>query len=106
MVENKIEKLPLVLDNNIVALISLKDIEKDEALSRPNRDNFGRLLVGAAVGVKEEDYVRAKKLVEGGVDVLVIDVANGHNDVCINAVKKLKEEHEGVDIVAGSVATG
>ena len=63
-------------------------------------------MVGAAVGVKEEDYTRARKLVEGGVDVLVIDVANGHSDICINAVKKLKEEHEGVDIVAGSVATG
>lgn len=63
-------------------------------------------MVGAAVGVKEEDFTRARKLVEGGVDVLVIDVANGHSDICINAVKKLKEEHEGVDIVAGSVATG
>jgi IMP dehydrogenase len=63
MIHNKIEKIPLVLNDNIVGLISLKDLEKDAKYKTPSRDVFGRLLVGGAVGVREEDFDRAKKLV-------------------------------------------
>jgi len=86
MIRHKVEKLPLTLDDEIIGLISIRDLENDMKLDHPNKDIFGRLMVGAAVGVKEEDFDRAKKLVDGGVDVLVIDIANGHSDLCVNAV--------------------
>lgn len=73
MVEHKVEKLPLINDGFIVGLISIKDIENDIRLQRPNKDSFGRLRVGAAIGAREEDFVRAKKLVDNGVDVHDID---------------------------------
>ncbi|MBT5274674.1 IMP dehydrogenase, partial [Candidatus Woesearchaeota archaeon] len=102
--KNRIEKLPLVdADNNIKGLITSKDI-----LNRINRphaslDNHGRLLVGAAIGVK--DYlVRAEALVAADVDVLVIDIAHGHSDLAVDTLKTLKEKFE-VDIIVGNVAT-
>ncbi len=102
--KNRIEKLPLVdSENNIKGLITSKDI-----LNRINRphaslDSHGRLLVGAAIGVK--DYMaRAEALVAADVDVLVIDIAHGHSDLAIDALRSLKEKFE-VDIIAGNVAT-
>jgi len=102
--KNRIEKLPLVnSENNIKGLITSKDI-----LNRINRphaslDQQGRLLVGATVGVK--DYLaRAESLVAVDVDVLVIDIAHGHSDLAINALKTLKDKFK-VDIIAGNVAT-
>ena len=86
----RIEKLPLVdSSNQIMGLITSKDILNH--INRPNAslDKRGRLLVGAAIGVK--DYIeRAKSLVEAGVDVLVIDIAHGHSDLAINALKNVK----------------
>jgi len=102
--KNRIEKLPLVdSENNIKGLITSKDI-----LNRINRphaslDQHGRLLVGAAIGVK--DYlIRAESLVAADVDVLVIDIAHGHSDLAVDALKTLKDKFE-VDIIAGNVAT-
>jgi len=64
MVTHKIEKLPLIHEKGIIfGLISLRDIEEDLKLERPNKDAFGRLRVGAAIGVREDDITRARKLV-------------------------------------------
>jgi IMP dehydrogenase len=106
MVSHKIEKLPVIDESgNIAGLITLKDIVDRQARPRANLDNTGRLIVGAAIGAKDDYLERAKKLIDAGVDVLVVDVANGHSKVCIDAVQMLKEQFS-VDIVAGSVASG
>ena len=102
--KNRIEKLPLVdSDNNIKGLITSKDILNQINRPHASLDGHGRLLVGAAIGVK--DYLeRAESLVAVDVDVLVIDIAHGHSDLAINTLKTLKEKFE-VDVIVGNVAT-
>ena len=102
--KNRIEKLPLVdPDNNIKGLITSKDILNQINRPHASLDGHGRLLVGAAIGVK--DYLeRAESLVAVDVDVLVIDIAHGHSDLAINTLKTLKEKFE-VDVIVGNVAT-
>lgn len=77
-----------------------------EALTRANKDINGRLYVGGAVGANKDYLERAEALIKGGCDVLVVDVANGHNKLTMTAVETLKEKFPTTDIVAGSVATG
>eukprot|EP00727_Mastigamoeba_balamuthi_P014249 m51a1_g9447 inosine-5 -monophosphate dehydrogenase, putative (482) ;mRNA; r:484835-486651 len=105
--EHKVEKLPLVDEqNHLCGLITAKDILNH--LQRPHAsvDSRGRLLVAAAVGVKEEDLERAQALVKAGADVLVIDIAHGHSTLCINQLRKLREVVPStIDIIAGNVAT-
>jgi IMP dehydrogenase len=72
-----------VYEDKLMGLICLKDLDRQDKLQRPNNDPFGRLLVGAAVGILEKDFERAKKLVDAGVDVLVIDIANGHSELAV-----------------------
>ena len=106
MISKKIEKLPLIDSEGCIAgLITLKDICDREKRPMANLDSQGRLVVGAAVGAKDDYLERAKKLIDAGVDVLVVDIANGHSKVCIDAVQALKENFD-IDVVAGSVATG
>ena len=103
--KNKIEKLPLVdKKGRLVGLITSKDFLKLRGGQNSAKDKHGRLLVGAAVGVKD-GMERAKKLVVAGVDALVIDIAHGHHERSINLLKSLKKEFKSVDIVAGNVAT-
>lgn len=103
MHQNKIEKLPIVDDNNkLIGLITIKDINKKIEYPNANKDEFGRLRVGAAIGVGQLD--RAKALVEVGVDVLVLDSAHGHSKGIIDTVKAIKEQLD-VQIIAGNVAT-
>ena len=64
------------------------------------------MYVGAAIGANKDYLERAEALIKAGADVLVVDVANGHSEVCIEAVKTLKSKFPNIDIVAGSVATG
>lgn len=105
--KNKIEKIPLVDSKfRLHGLISLKDIMRYEALTRANKDANGRLYVGGAVGGNKDYIERAEALIKAGCDVLVVDVANGHNKLTMNAVEQLKEKFPTVDLVAGSVATG
>lgn len=73
---------------------------------RANKDGNGRLYVGAAVGGNKDYIERSAALIKAGCDVLVVDVANGHNRLTMNAVEELKDKFGPVDIVAGSVATG
>lgn len=77
---NKIEKIPVVLPNNkIIALVTLKDLNRLSTYPIANKDPEGKLYVGAAVGAKDDFIERSKALIDAGVDVLVVDIANGHS---------------------------
>ena len=105
--KHKIEKLPLVDENNTLkGLITIKDIEK--AIQFPNaaKDQQGRLLCGAAVGISKDTFERAEALTKAGVDVLVVDSAHGHHINILETVRKLREAYPELTIVAGNVATG
>lgn len=104
--KNKIEKLPIVDSNgNLKGLITIKDIEK--AVQYPNsaRDENGRLLVGAALGVTEDVLERAKRLVDAKVDVVVLDSAHGHSYNIANCLRKIKAEFPDLQVIAGNIAT-
>lgn len=104
MHQHKIEKLPIIDDKGFLkGLITIKDIKKRIAYPNSNKDDFGRLVVGAAIGVGQMD--RAKALVDAGADVLVLDSAHGHSKGIIDTVKQIKKELA-VDVIAGNVATG
>jgi IMP dehydrogenase len=103
MHQHKIEKLPIVDDENkLIGLVTIKDINKKREYPNAAKDQFGRLIVGAAIGVGQLD--RAKALVDAGVDVLVLDSAHGHSRGIIETVKQIKKELD-VDVIAGNVAT-
>ncbi len=102
--EAKVEKLLLVDDDfRLAGLITIKDIDKMLAFPDACRDYRGRLRVGAAIGVADDE--RAAALIENDVDILVIDTAHGHSRGVIEAVRRIKSNHE-IDVVAGNVATG
>ena len=103
---HKIEKLPIVdADGRLKGLITIKDIEKAVQYPNASRDKGGRLLCGAAIGVTSDVLVRAKALVDAGVDVLVLDSAHGHSAGIIGCVKKVKEAFPEIALIAGNVAT-
>lgn len=102
----KIEKLPLVDDHRFLkGLITSRSIEHYAKFSNSTKDNYGRLRVGAAVGAVGDYMERAKELLDAGVDVLVIDVAHGHNEVALLAVKNVISKFKGVSVIGGNVAT-
>ncbi|MCL2144649.1 MAG: IMP dehydrogenase [Endomicrobia bacterium] len=102
----KIEKLPLVDDKFILkGLITIKDIEKAIRFPNSSRDEKGRLLCGAAIGITKDMFERAKALIDAQVDVLTVDTAHGHSRGVIEAVKKLRKEFSNLQIIAGNVAT-
>lgn len=106
LMKHKIEKLPLVDENGMLkGLITIKDIEK--AVQYPNsaRDEKGRLLCGAAIGVSRDMLERAKALVEAQADVIVLDSAHGHNINIINAVRSIKDAFPNIPVIAGNIAT-
>lgn len=106
LLKNRIEKLPLVSKNGVIkGLITLKDILKRAQNPAASKDKRGRLLVGAALGIKDDIFDRAKALLDTGVDVLVLDVAHGHTVRVIDAVKSLRGKFGNIEIVAGNVAT-
>lgn len=101
----KIEKLPVVdKEGKLVGLITAKSLLNETRYPASSRDKKGRLLVGAAIGIKEEDRDRARELVRIGADVLVIDVAHGHSESLLAMIRFLKKNFS-VDVVAGNVAT-
>lgn len=104
--KHRIEKLPLVDDDRkLKGLITIKDIEKAIEFPHSSKDEKGRLIVGAAVGVGGDSDSRTKALVEAGVDVLVIDTAHGHSRGVIDKVRRIRERYPDLNIVAGNVAT-
>ncbi len=104
--KHKIEKLMMVDENfHLKGLITYKDILKRIQYPHASKDEFGRLRVGAAVGVSEETLERAKALVLVKVDVLVVDTAHGHSQRVLDTVKMLKKEIPDQEIIAGNIGT-
>jgi IMP dehydrogenase len=103
---HKIEKLPVVDKNGILrGLITFKDIQKFKNFPSACKDEYGRLRVGAAVGVAPENIDRVKALVAAGVDVITVDTAHGHSKGVIEMVKLVKKMYPDLQIIAGNVAT-
>jgi len=107
MQKTKIEKLPIVdLKDNLVGLITAKDILKRKEFPFSSKDSKGRLRVGAAIGVKGDYLERAEKLRDVEVDVLVLDIAHGHSLHALDAIRRIKKDlGREVPLIAGNVAT-
>src|SRR6185437_4884115 len=104
--DHKIEKLPVVdKDGNLCGLITFKDIQKFKNYPSACKDEFGRLRVGAAVGVAPENIDRVKALASAGVDVITVDTAHGHSKGVIEMVKTVKQMYPDLQVIAGNVAT-
>ena len=105
--KNRIEKLPIIdKDKQIIGLITSKDILKMEEFPNASKDKKGRLLVGAAVGVKGDYLERTEALLDAGADVMVVDIAHGHSDNAINCVHLIKKAFKDCELIAGNIATG
>ncbi|MFB4282999.1 MULTISPECIES: IMP dehydrogenase [unclassified Nonomuraea] len=103
--KNKIEKLPLVdAEGRLRGLITVKDFTKSEQYPLSTKDADGRLIVGAAVGVGGDAELRAKALIEAGVDVVVVDVAHGHSKGLAEMIAKIKANSK-VQVIGGNIAT-
>lgn len=103
---HKIEKLPLVDKNNILkGLITIKDIEKHEQYPHSARDESGRLLAGAAVGVTKDVLERVEALNKSKADVIVIDTAHGQSTGVLDTIKEIKSAFPDIQLIAGNVAT-
>jgi len=104
--KNRIEKLPIIDDNNLVkGLITSQDISNLEKYPNASKDNKGRPIVGAAVGVKGDFMERTEALIDAGTDVIVVDIAHGHSENAINTVKNIKKAFPNCELIAGNVAT-
>lgn len=104
--QHKIEKLPLVDDdNNLKGLITIKDIEKAKAFPNAAKDAKGRLLCGASVGITKDMMERVDGLVKAQVDVITLDTAHGHSKGVLEGVKKIKAKYPNLQIIAGNIAT-
>lgn len=102
----KVEKLPIIdEEKKIFGLITGKDILKIEKYPNASKDKKGRLLVGAAVGVKGDYLERTEDLLNNGADIIVVDIAHGHSDNAINTVKMIKKAFPTCELMAGNVAT-
>ncbi len=103
---HRIEKL-LVVDVNglLTGLITIKDIEKIKKYPNACKDRMGRLRVGAAVGVGPDMEERAHALLKAGTDIVLIDTSHGHSENVLSAVRKLKSNFKGIELIAGNVAT-
>jgi IMP dehydrogenase len=104
--QRKIEKLPVVdKDYKLVGLITYKDIMKVRNYPNACKDKYGRLVVGAAVGVTTDTDERVEALVQVGVDVICVDTAHGHSEGVLSTVRRIKQKYPNLDIVGGNVAT-
>jgi IMP dehydrogenase len=104
--KHKIEKLPVVDDNNeLIGLITFRDIIKLKEHPNSCKDEFGRLRVAAAVGVTADTIERIESLVEASVDAVIIDTAHGHSKGVIETLKRVKKKFPELDVVVGNIAT-
>ena len=102
----KIEKLPLVDgQGRLSGLVTIKDIEKVEQFPNAAKDQYGRLLVAAAVGVTSDTFERASALLDAGADAIVIDTAHGHSAGVLRKISQIREEFPDATLIAGNVAT-
>jgi IMP dehydrogenase len=107
LISNRIEKLPIIDKNKkIIGLLTMKVLEdKEHNMVNASVDKQGRLLVGAAIGVKDDYITRAHELVNAGVDVLLLDIAHGHSIMAEKAIRIIKTKFPNVDLIAGNVCT-
>jgi len=104
--QHRIEKLPIVDDSGIIkGLITSKDITNNADFPNASKDKKGSPLVGAAVGVKGDFLERTESLLESGTDVLVVDIAHGHSENAISAIKNIKKAFPDCELIAGNIAT-
>ena len=103
---NKIEKLPVInAKNELVGLITFRDITKLTQKPIANKDVYGRLRVAAAIGVTGDAVQRAEALVKAGVDAIIIDTAHGHTQGVVNVLKEVKAKFPKIDVIVGNIAT-
>jgi len=104
--QNRIEKLLVVdKDQNCIGLITVKDIEKAQLNPNASKDDQGRLRAAAATSVGDEGFERAERLIDAGVDLLVVDTAHGHSARVLEMVSKVKKASNSTQVLAGNVAT-
>ena len=104
--KHRIEKILVVNDKfHLKGLITVKDIQKSTDYPNACKDKFGRLRVGAAIGVNKDALNRADILIKSEVDFLVVDTAHGHSEMVISTVKALKKKYPKTDVIAGNIAT-
>jgi IMP dehydrogenase len=104
--QNRIEKLPVVNGNGkLIGLITYRDILQVTSFPNAAKDHYGRLLVGAAIGVTKDLLDRVAQLQQVGVDVLCLDSAHGHTKGIIDALKNIKKNFKQLNVIAGNVAT-
>ena len=104
--ENRIEKLPVVdSENNLIGLITYRDIIKVKEHPNSCKDHLGRLRVAAAVGVTDDTVERVESLVVAGVDAIVIDTAHGHTKGVVHKLKSVKEKFPELNVIVGNIAT-
>ena len=105
--ENRIEKLPLVDSNGRVAgLVTLKDIMKITQYPKATKDSRGRLIVGAAVGVRDKEMRRVEAALQAGADCIVVDIAHGDSNLEIEMIQNIRKHFPSAQIIGGNVATG
>lgn len=106
LLKNRVEKLPIVdAENKLVGLITIKDIDNQLEYPNANKDQNGRLIVGAGVGVGEDTLERIEALVKAGVDIIGIDSAHGHSIGVLNKIKEIRQVYPDLDIVGGNIVT-
>src|SRR5258706_4447 len=104
--DNRIEKLPLVnADGRVTGLVTLKDIMKITQYPWATKDSRGRLVVGAAVGVRDKEMRRVEAALHAGADCIVVDIAHGDSHLEIEMIKNIRKHHSNVQIIGGNVAT-
>lgn len=104
--QHKIEKLPITDEKGVLkGMVTSQDIIKKKEHPFAAKDKKGRLLVGAAIGVKDDYLERAKALLDAGTDIMVIDIAHGHSENVIRTIKELRKQFGDIQIMAGNVAT-
>ncbi|AZB23782.1 MULTISPECIES: IMP dehydrogenase [Chryseobacterium] len=106
LLKNRVEKLPIVdKDNKLVGLITIKDIDNQLEYPNANKDQNGRLIVGAGVGVGEDTLDRIEALVQAGVDIVAIDSAHGHSKGVLDKISEIRKAYPNLDIVGGNIVT-
>lgn len=106
LLKNRVEKLPIVDKNNkLVGLITIKDIDNQLEYPNANKDESGRLIVGAGVGVGEDTLDRIAALVQAGVDIIGIDSAHGHSKGVLDKIAEIRRTYPDLDIVGGNIVT-
>jgi IMP dehydrogenase len=105
--QNKIEKLPVInKSGKLIGLVTFSDILKLKSHPHAIKDSFGRLLVGAGVGITSDTLDRVASLHQAGVDVICLDSAHGHTKGVMDTLKKIKKSFKGIQVIAGNVGTG